>query len=76
MTVRAEEDGGEGLPTPPKPEGGKSLFDQVDDYGRKISQATQEASGLDAKNLGQQPGTKEGVQFGKEGTPKGEVGRE
>lgn len=61
------------IPTPSS--GGKSLFDQVDDFGRKISKETQEASGLDARKLGQQPGDKTGVQFGKEDTPKGEVGQ-
>ena len=83
MIVRAQEKkegGGPDLPDLPEiptpSSGGKSLFDQVDDFGRKISKETQEASGLDARKLGQQPGDKTGVQFGKEDTPKGEVGRE
>ena len=85
MIVRAQEEkkeegGGPDLPDLPEiptpSAGGKSLFDQVDDFGRKISKETQEASGLDARKLGQQPGDKTGVQFGKEDTPKGEVGRE
>ncbi len=65
------------VPKPPTSSGeAKNLFDQVDDFGRKLSKETQEASGLDARKLGQQPGDKTGVQFGKEDTPKGEVGRE